>query len=65
MTQTGGNNNQRKAMDLNKGGDTVQTKEQLASHYALHVALQTMKVGLICSVITLIIIDVLFTFNLD
>ncbi|XP_055321628.1 protein spindle-F [Sitodiplosis mosellana] len=29
-------------MDSNKS-DTVQTKEQLASHYALHVALQTMK----------------------
>ncbi|XP_031633491.1 protein spindle-F [Contarinia nasturtii] len=29
-------------MDSNKS-DTIQTKEQLASHYALHVALQTMK----------------------
>lgn len=29
-------------MDVNKS-DTAQSKEQLASHYALHVALQTMK----------------------
>lgn len=32
----------RKTMDTTKG-DLIQSKEQLASHYALHVALQTMK----------------------